>query len=248
MILEKSENQPINTYEIKKREWDSDFFGYNVFSIDLTRHKDVDIAQLRKILEKIGSKVCYCYADPNNLHISSRFKESGVEIADRKVTFTKAVIGEGAIDPNIKNVYQTTMSQKILDIALQSGVHSRFNIDKKFDNNEYARLYSEWIRKSISGELASAVFVYFVDGVEAGLITIGSKNGIADIGLLAVDKHYRGLGIGSKLILAAESQARSMNLSSIQVVTQLDNEPACNLYKKNGFNISSTENIYHLWL
>ena len=83
---------------------------------------------------------------------------------------------------------------------------------------------------------------------EAGLLTLGEKNGRADIGLLAVDAAVRGQRIGQQLVAAAHVQALAWGYTTLQVVTQGDNFPACRFYEKCGFTPESVEHIYHLWL
>jgi ribosomal protein S18 acetylase RimI-like enzyme len=39
-----------------------------------------------------------------------------------------------------------------------------------------------------------------------------------------------------------------MGKLEVQVVTQKANILACNFYKKNGFNLIETINVYHLWV
>ena len=52
------------------------------------------------------------------------------------------------------------LSQKLIitielkDLALKSGVFSRFYLDENFNNNEYNKLYNIWIGKSITGEIS----------------------------------------------------------------------------------------------
>lgn len=81
----------------------------------------------------------------------------------------------------------------------------------------------------------------------AGMITLGEKDGRGDIGLLAIDSKYRGKGIGMSLINAAENEFKKI-FKEGQVVTQQDNQAACSLYEKSGYEIEKVESIYHIWL
>ena len=76
---------------------------------------------------------------------------------------------------------------------------------------------------------------------------IGEKNKRADIGLVGVDASVRGKGIASKLLKCAEQFARKHTYNEMQVVTQIQNEPACKLYEKYGFKKDSVVNIFHVW-
>src|SRR5690606_2664394 len=130
----------------------------------------------------------------------------------------------------------------------QSGEFSRFKVDNNFSNNEYEKLYSEWLIGSINKRLATDIIVKRLDGKIVGFVTLTKKNvELADIGLVAVDSSYRGKGIGKELIFQVISLAKSQGYKKIQVVTQLDNRPANNLYKKCGFKKFSLTFIYHIW-
>ena len=55
--------------------------------------------------------------------------------------------------------------------------------------------------------------------------------------------HYR-----TKTYPAARQRTAAWGLAELQVVTQLDNEPACGFYRRCGFREWQVEHIYHLWL
>mgnify|MGYP002355965114 CR=1 FL=1 len=64
----------------------------------------------------------------------------------------------------------------------------------------------------------------------------------------SVDQTVRGQSIGSKLINATFFHYSKIGIFDIEVVTQKDNQLACNFYEKNNFKIKNIENIYHLWI
>jgi len=135
----------------------------------------------------------------------------------------------------------------MIALSLQSGIFSRFATDPGFQNREYEKLYTEWIQRSVSGEIAISTLVAESDLQTAGLITLGEKNGHAEIGLLAVEERFRGEKIGSELIKAADSLACESGFNQIDVVTQGQNQPACRLYEKMNFTLSRTVFVYHYW-
>jgi ribosomal protein S18 acetylase RimI-like enzyme len=133
-------------------------------------------------------------------------------------------------------------------LTLLSGTYSRFRLDKHFKKKEYESLYKQWIYNSVYKEKALEVIVYKENNSILGFTTLEKKtNNLLDISLVAVDETARGKKIGTQLIEYSINYALKNGYSKIQVVTQQNNLPAVNLYKKCGFRIKSTEYIYHYW-
>jgi dTDP-4-amino-4,6-dideoxy-D-galactose acyltransferase len=79
------------------------------------------------------------------------------------------------------------------------------------------------------------------------MITLGIKEKVANIGLLAVDETLHGKGIGMSLIEACVRYCKAENIITLDVPTQLDNAQACKFYEKCGFTEKSVQSIYHFW-
>ncbi len=76
-----------------------------------------------------------------------------------------------------------------------------------------------------------------------GLALAGLKEAEADeylIGNLGVLPAAQGHGLGTRLLLHAEEQARSHNLSKCALLVSPENEIALRLYRKHGYEIVST--------
>ncbi|RZK20313.1 MAG: GNAT family N-acetyltransferase, partial [Flavobacterium sp.] len=187
------------------------------------------------------------------VYLISDFDDLEYDLMDRKITYQIKDIASFLQSKDIQDTRQYFINDQksyseILDLTLQSGVYSRFSLDSNFKNDEYEKLYTEWINKSISKEVAVEVLVKNIDNTVVGFSTLTQKSDyLADIGLVAVDSKYRGRGIGKEVILNTILEAHNRGFKSIQVVTQLDNGPANTLYQSSGFSKESIKYIYHLW-
>ena len=112
---------------------------------------------------------------------------------------------------------------------------------------EFDLLYTRWIENSLSGEIADAVFVAGTYLDPQGIMTLKISGQVATIGLFAVQPDWQGKGIGSKLIEWCEAYCFEKQVKKLRVATQNSNFSACKFYKKNGFELSQTEFIYHWW-
>jgi len=235
--------------EMKELSWDTHFFGFGVGKV--IAH-NLTSKLLEKIIQQMKDhnyKLVYCFVDPNDSLSNKSLKAENFELVDEKVTYVMGIIeNEKKLPSNINSIINNPINEKLLSLALLSGEYSRFKIDKHFPRHTLERLYKKWLENSLNREIAKDVLVYIEDDKEVGFLTLGEKNRRADIGLLAVNKYYRGKGIGTKLIHSACYIASKMNFTQIQVVTQKSNEGACIFYEKVGFTKDRIDNIYHIWL
>jgi ribosomal protein S18 acetylase RimI-like enzyme len=222
--------------------WDSDFFNFKVARIKENIDPDNDKTILKDLFEKDITLVYY--SSPGRLQ---NFENSFYSIAhvDQKVTYIKDIT-DHQNDHRIKSYKKNYPEKKLIDLAISSGVYSRFNMDKKIGRKNFEDLYTHWIIKSVAREIADEVLVYRDNNKIRGFVTTGKKNNRADIGIIAVDAAYRGKGIGKALMFEAEKFYYN-KLDTIQVVTQRDNLPASRLYESCGYTLEKAEHFYHLW-
>jgi dTDP-4-amino-4,6-dideoxy-D-galactose acyltransferase len=134
------------------------------------------------------------------------------------------------------------------DLAARSHYDSRFYADGRFPKDGCDRLFRTWIERSCTDHsFAQAVFVPEVEGKPAGYITLGVKNGIGDIGLIAVEQCYRGQGIGNALLFRSLEWFRNQGVRKVEVVTQGRNINALRMYEKAGFRLESMRLWFHWW-
>ena len=223
--------------------WDSDFFGKKISRIKISEFEGVD--QVKKI-PLIDADLCYVSIPENHPKVHGELIKIGGILYDRKVTYERLVSSS-----SIKNDYKIEelkyISTEVEEMAYQSGVYSRFNLDPLL-KPKYKDLYYQWIVKSINKEMADKVLLAKSEnGVSVGFITLITENKKGKIGLIAVDARFRGKGVGTSLLAGANNYFYKTENEVIEVITQLDNIPACSLYEKAGFKKKSIENIYHYW-
>ena len=230
--------------------WDSDFLGFPVARLSAAGRPVSEIAAALIEARSAGCRLLYLMVDPADATAAATAQQAGARLVDRKVTFAMPLPPAVASATEIANIETTTTyTPQLESLAWQSGEYSRFRLDPRFAPTVFQHLYSQWLRNSLAGSIARRVLVWRdAAGHELGLLTLGEKNGRADIGLLAVDAAARGQGVGQQLVAAAQSQAAAWGYAELQVVTQRDNELACRFYEKCGFVLVSEEHIYHLWL
>ena len=225
--------------------WDSQCFGYKVGEIT-TSYTNFKQAIAQAIEEKYD--LLYLRAKPEDTQMNVLAQNFQGVLADEKITFIKKISEENAYKSQATLYQSDVLDPQILALALQSGEFSRFSMDKNFQKGEYEKLYTAWIKKSLSKEIAKEIIVYERDNKTVGLLTIHQEEQKACIGLLAVEKAYQNQGIGKELLVKASEIAHLWNTSHLQVISQKMNSKAVIFYEKAGFQVEKIENIYHFWL
>jgi len=237
---------------LKLLDWDSQFFGFRVArTTDGTLTKDSVISLLDNA-KKNNIKLIYCSILPSDELANQIAVLFNAVFVDKKITYSyeinKDFVSHKVVSNEVKVYEKTEANQKLIQLALQSGVCSRFKRDKNFPQSIYERLFTTWIQNSVKKINASEVLVYKVGLEETGLITLSKFGNYVSIGLLAVDKFYQGRTIGQKLLDAALEKSIEWEIDTLKVVTQEANKVACRFYEKYGFKLDKVENIYHFWL
>ncbi|MCT4664349.1 MAG: GNAT family N-acetyltransferase [Flavobacteriales bacterium] len=232
---------------IKKLEWDSEFFRYKVGFIRAETSCMFEINEALNTILDENYKLCYLASSEEMDFSQFDHKDLEIKFVDRKVTYLKTVDSLKTINPAVTSIEQFGPNDRILNIAIQSGEYSRFNVDKNIEEGKFEELYQLWIQNSINRELAFDVLGFQAQGGLAGFVTLKETKGRADIGLIAVDGLYRGQGIGKSLMSSAEKWVDNLGFKELQVVTQGENIPACKFYESCGYQLEQTQYYYHVW-
>ena len=169
-------------YDIQLLDWDSNFFGYKVGKLNLSK---TDFINLNKIETK-SFDLIYLFVEQNIDEYL--FYQCRGELQDIKIEFAKHVNFK---DNNLSETVNITikpiviLTDELFHLVLESGVFSRFKQDKNFVNNEFERLYRAWIDKSINDRNGKVIGAFINDEL-IGFISLSLKLGVLDIGLIAV--------------------------------------------------------------
>jgi dTDP-4-amino-4,6-dideoxy-D-galactose acyltransferase len=207
-----------------------------------------DLRSIELLIEKQNTKLSY-YATPNKLPANLlESKNLNIVLVDKKTTYVKNINPNLKIHTSISTIdKKTTKIDRLINLSIQSGIYSRFNVDKNIGKDKFEKMYTLWIKNSISRTKAKEVLAFSANNESAGFVTLGESHARADIGIIAVDHNYRGKGIGKALMSSAEKWSSDIGHNVIQVVTQGDNIPACRLYESCGYKLEKLEFFYHIW-
>jgi dTDP-4-amino-4,6-dideoxy-D-galactose acyltransferase len=237
-----------NRYEILN--WDSEKFGYRIACVHAGALSQKELKLILDELKHENFKLVYLFANPDDEISNDSILGMSAALVDEKVTFGAELnlqdrfVHSSCIAPYKLNY----TSERLKNLALQSGIYSRFKLDPYFVGNEYEILYNEWIDKSIKKLIADETLIYYKDEEEKGLITLKIKKSLGTIGLVAVDESERGNSVGRELMKAAFNWFYDHDISNVEVVTQKANRVACRFYESLGFTVRNIENVYHIWI
>lgn len=167
------------------------------------------------------------------------FESKNIIEVDKKITFKKDV-SDAFNDAGIQ-IYSGLLTDNLLQLAFQSGEYSRFKTDPRLSGEEFKSLYKIWISKALTTRSL------LVTEDQSGMITFTISGEYLNIGLIAVEQHGRGKGIGKKLMRAVEQKAVELGIKYIVVPTQENNISACKFYQSLGYLEVEKTYVYHWW-
>jgi len=139
-------------------EWDSEFFNYNVSKIEGQLISEFDVKNVECLIKENNIELSY-YSTSKELSYDI-LKKANFDIVcvDKKITYTKDINSDLEIDKSIISVdHNTYCKEKLIDLGIQSGIYSRFNIDKRIGKEKFEEMYGLWIFNSLNRKIAKDV-------------------------------------------------------------------------------------------
>ncbi|MBL7929257.1 MAG: GNAT family N-acetyltransferase [Bacteroidia bacterium] len=235
----------------KLLEWDSNFFGFPIALIQKDVLGENELSMALSQLKNQGVKCVYWPASAQHPELINFACKQNGKLVDTKILYSRSLAGftftyaeKLYISPYTSDEPDVQLKQ----LALASGIYSRFLKDERFGSKNFEKLYLQWITDSVKKKIALEVFVSRFQNDFTGMITVGGKDGIGKIGLVAISEKYRGVGIGNMLMEYTLMWFNKKRYNKVEVATQKENQAACSLYAKFGFSPEKTYNYFHFWL
>ena len=234
-------------------EWDTRHFGWPVARIEGDRLDDGELDAALATARREGVRLVYWFADPTHEPDPATLARHSGWLADRRVTFRLDRPSDAAAASSLHGECELgdwprgVPSEAMIELARSAGGLSRFARDPRMPRDRFLAMYETWIRRSTSREIADTVIVARQGESLLGLVTVGRRASEASIGLIAVADAAQRRGIGSALLRAAASWTATAGAMPLDVVTQLENGPAVQLYLRNGFRQSDLKHVFHFW-
>ena len=231
-------------------EWDTEFFGVRIGRIEITRLTADLMNEVLDWARRNQLRSLYFLCDPDHDESVGIAEANGFHFVDIRMVFAKKLEGifprQSESLVQIRPFYPEALPS-LQQIASSIYSDTRFYYDKHFDRQRVSEMYREWITKSCYS-YADAVLVAHNEKLVAGYITChldSPQHG--RIGLVGVDEHMYGVGVGTALVHSALEYFSRRGVSCVEVTTQGRNLSAQRLYQRAGFQTQSLHLWYHKW-
>lgn len=177
----------------------------------------------------------------------NEFIKNGFYLVDTLVRFRLNINNYKFIDNNSNILIRRSKLsdlphlEKIAEISFEI---DRFHSDQNLPNPACDNYYKHWIRNSCNGR-EDIVIVAEYNGSIAGFTTGVSYDNYAVVGLSAVDRKYRNIGVYSKLICEEIEWAKSIGKKELIIGTQINNIIVQKVWIKLGFTILDSSYVLH---
>jgi len=231
---------------IEYLKWDSEFFGLTIGKISNPSLSTEEFSETINMARNHGYQLLYIFFSEIS-YTANLIENSGAIFVDEKVTFRKKVPDLSSALPFQVLSYAGAINQTLKNLAIESGKYSRFKSDKNLCH-KFSDLYEAWMVNSLNKTMADETLVAKINDNIVGMVTLKKNDITGKIGIIAVDEKYRGQGIGTALLNAADNWYINEVLTYAEVVTQRANKPACYLYERNNYHVHHVEFIFHYYI
>jgi ribosomal protein S18 acetylase RimI-like enzyme len=220
-------------------KWLSIQLGHPAYNIN-NINKSFDFSEYRnkKILISIKS----------NKQIKNSFiKKNKIKLIEKNLTFFKNSKKKRLEKNYFKNIRFANNfdKKKILDIAENSFINSRFFKDKNIKKKIARKIKRNWVLNFFRKKRGKYLIISECNKKVVGFLLILKNKKDYIIDLIAVKKKYQNLGFGTKMIKFLENIVLNRNKVKIYVSTQSNNKDSIKLYIKNKFKVKYRKYVYH---
>ncbi len=234
---------------INRLEWDSEFFGRIVSSIEIHSGMQVGVVvdACRHALRAGARSTCYIYAEDQRCaeQFIEEISRSGISVQPfgSVVQYRKTDLQASTDDVGPGVARLTLKTDEICDLACESGAYSRFRNDSVLKSH-FRHLYERWISNAFEMPGVEAWGIWD-SGRLAGIVSMVVRATTASIDLLAVSETCRRRGVGRRLIGVFEQRALACGCTDLTVKTQGANMPARRLYESAGYTMVKERWVWH---
>jgi len=148
------------------------------------------------------------------------------------------------------------ISSEMIDLAINTGVHSRFYRDPRLRREQMMNMFETWVRNSAKRVAADYMIVASVhegnDEKVVGYITCTIKVGegatFGDITLMACNPEYSHLGVTWHLLHSAIEWFKSKGIDRVEGTTHSTNTACQAMFETAGMQKIRTSHDYHVWV
>jgi GNAT superfamily N-acetyltransferase len=223
---------------LERQAFDEAAFGrpfYRVTSMNDSDGLERGIAALRK---EALPFIVDAKTPSDDLVASRRLLSLGFRKVCMQIRLVNDLSGPADFDRQAAEANTLDWPDELIAAHARNFVYNRFALDIALPTEGHDRLYSNWIRNSLTSGRKRILtigrsFLSFVDDGE-GL----------RIDLLSVLDHRQ--GIGRRLLYSLTSLAKDSGRASITTVTECENHAAVQLYCRTGYRLSDFQTVFHL--
>jgi len=229
---------------IKKLDWDSEFFGLNIASID-TGNESPDFESIENFIRENRIELVEACCQISDKDLINKLEGEGYNFQDLRITYSIDLNGVPSKKEGVAFAEEKDIPE-LKEIAAKVFFEdSRFN-HEKIDEEKVKNFYQTWVEKAVSGTFDDFCIVSKEKEDIAGFITGKfQEDGVAKIGLVAVAGQHQGKGVGKALMAAFFNHCQDNKISKVEVVTEGKNLKASNFYIRNGYGLKSIESWYY---
>jgi GNAT superfamily N-acetyltransferase len=245
-------------------DWDTDFFGLRMERLDYligssADAMDVAVRQYLQMSLRSGVRQISSRVNVRNIEAAQALLRNGFMLVGTKAILrnTLQCIAEFPSSVCTFRPFCDADMNSVCALAGSEADGGRFANDDRFDTYRVRQMYERWVRDHCAGH-GDQVLIAEADGKVAGFFafTVGIPlYGAPDVANLrpgivthvAVDRLFRGQGLGKALLMRGLVQIRSKGSGAAYATTAFGNVPSLAAFQSAGFRVLTGHWEFHWW-